>query len=70
MLRIGVWFDPRHAAYGGPTTVLLGTLLGFYQHAEAAGLEILILLNEPGDVNWSVDKGVDIYNNCLKGHWS
>jgi hypothetical protein len=66
MLRIGVWFDPRHAAYGGPTTVLLGTVLGLYQHAAAAGKDILILLNEPGDVNWSVDRGIDMYNNCWK----
>lgn len=66
MLRIGVWFDPRHSAYGGPTTVLLGTILGFYQHAQESGLEILILLNEPGDVNWSVDKGIDVQYNCLK----
>jgi len=56
MLRIGVWFDPRHLTYGGPTVVLLGTLLGFFQDAERRGKPIVILLNEPGDVNWIFDK--------------
>lgn len=48
MLRIGVWFDERHCTYGGPTLVFLGTLLGFYQDDP----DRIILLNEPGDVNW------------------
>jgi hypothetical protein len=56
MLRIGVWFDPRHLTYGGPTVVLLGTLLGLYQDAAERQLPIIILLNEPGDVNWIFDK--------------
>jgi len=56
MLRIGVWFDSRHLTYGGPTVVLLGTLLGFFQDAERRGKSIIILLNEPGDVNWIFDK--------------
>jgi hypothetical protein len=56
MLRIGVWFDPRHLTYGGPTVVLLGTLLGLYQDALRRQKPIVILLNEPGDVNWIFDK--------------
>lgn len=55
MLRIGIWFDARHCAYGGPTLVLLGTILGLYQDAVRRNKPILILLNEPGDVNWAVD---------------
>jgi hypothetical protein len=55
MLRIGIWFDPRHCAYGGPTAVLLGTILGLYQDAERRKKPICILLNEPGDVNWAMD---------------
>lgn len=50
-LRVGVWFDVSHLAYGGPTAVLVGTLLGFKQLRE----DIVVLLNEPGDVNWSLD---------------
>jgi len=48
-LRIGVWFDVTHCAYGGPTVVLLNTILGFLLCED-----IVILLNEPGDVNWDV----------------
>jgi hypothetical protein len=55
MLRIGIWFDARHCAYGGPTLVLLGTILGLYKDAERRNKPVLILLNEPGDVNWSLD---------------
>ena len=51
MLRIGVWFDERHCTYGGPTLVFLGTLLGFFQDCA----DRIILLNEPGDVNWIMD---------------
>lgn len=51
-LRIGIWFDISHLAYGGPTSVLLGTILGLFQDAETRGLPIVILLNERGDVNW------------------
>jgi hypothetical protein len=60
MLRIGIWFDPRHCAFGGPTLVLLGTILGLYKDAERRKKPILILLNEPGDVNWAVDRTEDI----------
>lgn len=60
MLRIGIWFDPRHCAFGGPTLVLLGTILGLYQDAERRKKPILILLNEPGDVNWALDRTEDL----------
>ncbi len=59
MLRIGVWFDPRHLTYGGPTLVLLGTLLGLYQDSCQRNRPIILLLNEPGDVNWIFDKTED-----------
>ena len=59
-LRIGIWFDERHMAYGGPTAVLLGTLLGFYQDAETRGEEVRILLNEPGDLNWDMGPSKDL----------
>jgi hypothetical protein len=52
-LRIGVWFDASHCSYGGPTAVLLGTLLGFKQLRE----DVVVLLNEPGDINWSLNGG-------------
>jgi hypothetical protein len=55
MLRIGIWFDPRHCAFGGPTLVLLGTILGLYKDAARRNKPIFILLNEPGDVNWAID---------------
>lgn len=55
MLRIGIWFDARHCAYGGPTLVLLGTILGLYQDAVRRNKPILILLNAPGDINWALD---------------
>lgn len=54
-LRIGVWFDARHVAYGGPAQVLIGTMLGFLQDAEATSRPCVLLLNEPGDVNWMCD---------------
>jgi hypothetical protein len=60
MLRIGIWFDPRHCAFGGPTLVLLGTILGLYQDAERRKKPILIVFNEPGDVNWSLDITEDL----------
>ncbi len=52
MLRIGIWFDPVHVAYGGPALVLIGTLLGFLQATDPP----LIFLNSPGDLNWLVDR--------------
>jgi hypothetical protein len=55
MLRIGIWFDARHCAYGGPTLVLIGTILGLYKDAARRNKPIMILLNEPGDVNWALD---------------
>ena len=48
-LRVGVWFDASHCCYGGPTVVLLGTLLGLKR------LGVTVLLNEPGDVNWTMN---------------
>jgi hypothetical protein len=53
-LRIGVWFDESHIPYGGPSLVLVGTILGLYQQAEEYKTPILILLNKSGDVNWSI----------------
>jgi hypothetical protein len=35
--------------------VLLGTILGLYQDAARRKKPILILFNEPGDVNWALD---------------
>ena len=64
-LRIGIWFDARHMPYGGPTAVLLGTILGLYQDAETSQKPIVIVLNEPGDVNWNMD-GVDIEQHSAK----
>jgi hypothetical protein len=58
-LRIGVWFDANHTSYGGPAIVLLGTILGLFQDAEATDRPIVLLLNEPGDVNWSLDMSSD-----------
>lgn len=58
-IRIGVWFDARHLAYGGPTAVLLGTILGFYQEAAETGNPVVILLNERGDLNWVMDTTED-----------
>ena len=52
-LRIGVWFDANHFPYGGPTVVILNTILGFLLDAEASGRPVVLLLNEPGDVNWN-----------------
>lgn len=52
-LRIGIWFDTRHFAFGGPSVVLIGTILGFIRDAEVSGgRPVCILLNEPGDINW------------------
>ncbi len=51
-LRIGIWFDPLHVAYGGPAQVLIGTMLGFLQADDPP----LLLLNSPGDLNWCIDK--------------
>lgn len=49
-LRIGIWFNPTHTAYGGPAQVLIGTMLGFL-----ASEDVILRLNEPGDINWIVD---------------
>jgi hypothetical protein len=54
MIRIGIWFDVTHCSYGGPTLVLLGGIIGLLQDAETTGRPIVILFNEPGDVNWIV----------------
>jgi len=53
-LRIGVWFDITHCCYGGPTGVLLGTLLGFFLQSD---VPVCVVLNEPGDINWYVGGG-------------
>jgi hypothetical protein len=59
-VRIGVWFDARHLAYGGPTAVLLGAILGLHQHAAETGDPVVILLNERGDLNWIMDHTEDL----------
>jgi hypothetical protein len=51
-LRIGIWFNSSHIAYGGPSLVLMGTLLGLYMQEEPP----IVVLNEPGDINWFVDR--------------
>jgi hypothetical protein len=56
IIRIGVWFDPTHCAYGGPTRVILNTLLGIFQQTDHT---CIILLNEVGDYNWIVDNTED-----------
>lgn len=68
-VRIGVWFDPAHVAYGGPAQVLIGTLLGFYQHAEFVGATCVILLNELGEFNWAVDRpeSYDTFDATTRG---
>lgn len=48
MFRIGIWFDITHVPYGGPSHVLIGTILGILQ----AFPQSVILLNEVGDYNW------------------
>lgn len=60
MLRIGIWFNSRHCSFGGPTVVLLGTILGLYQDAERRKRPITILFNEPGDINWALDTTEDL----------
>jgi hypothetical protein len=60
MIRIGIWFDPRHCAYGGPTVVFLGTILGLLQDAERRKKPCILLFNEPGDINWSLDMSENI----------
>jgi hypothetical protein len=52
-LRIGIWFNPTHTAFGGPAQVLVGTMLGFL--GSEAGEDVVLRLNEPGDINWIVD---------------
>jgi hypothetical protein len=56
MLRIGVWFNDSHCSFGGPTTVLLGTILGLIQDAEITKRPIKILINTNGDVNWIMER--------------
>ena len=52
--RVGIWFDERHMAYGGPTAVLLGTILGFYEDANERDEQVILLFNESGDINWDI----------------
>jgi hypothetical protein len=59
-LRIGIWFDVSHCAYGGPTVVLLNTILGFLLCED-----VVILLNEPGDVNWDVGRTPSLQNRGI-----
>jgi len=58
-LRVGIWFGASHIAYGGPSLVLLGTILGLKVQAEP----IIVLLNEPGDVNWFLDRTDNFQEN-------
>jgi hypothetical protein len=50
MIRVGVWLNPAHFPFGGPSALIVGTLLGL---AECGAI---ILMNEPGDVNWVPNK--------------
>ena len=59
MLRIGIWFDTRHCSYGGPTLVLLGTLIGLIQDSVTTDRPVMILINENGDVNWVLQNILD-----------
>lgn len=65
-MRIGVWFNPFHLTYGGPSHVLIGTILGFLQLLP----NCIILLNEPGDVNWIMDSTDDYINSVQKSYYS
>jgi hypothetical protein len=65
-LRIGVWFDVGHISYGGPAIVLIGTILGFLQDAATPGRDVVILLNEVGDVNWSIGCLPDAHTTRVK----
>ena len=50
MIRVGVWINPAHFPFGGPSALIVGTLLGL------AEIGATVLLNEPGDVNWVPNK--------------
>lgn len=52
-------------AYGGPTLVILGAILGFYKDAETTHRPVILLINEPGDVNWNIDAS-NIQENSKK----
>lgn len=69
ILRIGIWFEVCHVSYGGPSLVLTGTLLGFYQWAKENNIEILVLLNEPGDVNWCLSSIDENNAHKLQNLW-
>lgn len=66
ILRIGVWFQENHTPYGGPGLVLAGTILGVFQYAEAAGHTIVVLLNEIGDINWSLGLTLNSQSDIYK----
>jgi hypothetical protein len=45
-MRVGVWINPAHFPFGGPSALIVNTLLGLVE------IGATVLLNEPGDVNW------------------
>ena len=65
-IRIGIWFDATHCAYGGPTVVLLGVIIGFIQDALKTDRPAIILLNERGDINWAPHKTHNLVQECAK----
>lgn len=65
-MRIGVWFNQYHLSYGGPSHVLIGTILGFLQLLP----DSIILLNEPGDVNWIMETTDDYTHAVQKAYYS
>lgn len=68
-LRIGIWFDESHVSFGGPSLVLLGTVMGLYKWASKKGVEIVILFNEAGDVNWSLNSVDENNLHKLQNLW-
>lgn len=65
IIRIGVWFDACHCSFGGPTRVLLNTLMGIIHHTENGGDQYIILLNEIGDYNWIIE-GTEDFEYCIQ----
>jgi hypothetical protein len=68
-LRIGIWFDEGHVPFGGPSLVFVGTLLGLYQWSAESGQHIIVLFNETGDVNWSINSFTSNNPRKLENLW-
>ena len=61
-MRIGIWFNECHLSYGGPSHVIVGLILGLIQVVA----DCVILLNEPGDINFIIDNTTDYKNAVYK----